>query len=85
MHKNDFIHTENMGRLNKEFHLKLKLNLNLQNNNHQQAMDRINKDFQLAMNLQNQKYIENLKRIENEGLLIQLKNNIKMQQLQMES
>ena len=70
-----------MDRLNKEF----QLNMNLQNNKHQQAMDKLNKDFQLAMNLQNQKYIENLKRIENEGLLIQLKNNIKMQQLQMES
>jgi len=80
-HKKYFNHTENMDRLNKEF----QLNMNLQNNNHQQAMDKLNKDFQLAMNLQNQKYIENLKRIENEGLLIQLKSNIKMQQLQMES
>ena len=37
------------------------------------------------MNSQNQKHIENLRRIENDGQLIQLNSNIKMQQLQNES
>ena len=36
-------------------------------------MDKLNKDFQLVMNLQNLKYIENLKRIENE-LIDSIKN-----------
>ena len=79
-HKDDLIHTENMDRQNKDF----QLNMEIQNNSHQQRMDQQNKDFQLNMNQQNNIHVENLKRIENEGQLLNYQHQCQMECLKNE-